>query len=264
MNLKCGLIGLTLTSVAAFSTANAADIFVPGPGGYKDAPVYSAGWAGWYAGVNGGYGWKSGSDTETVTAFNQTTLSNVPLFTLPGAEPAGGFGGGQIGWNFQRGHLVFGFETDIQGAGINDDKHGVASAGFPTIATTNIDWFGTFRSRTGYAWDGILVYATGGLAYGGVTNKLSGFVLPVRGVGPVPVTFTPHSDTETGFTVGAGIEYKVNPAWSVKAEYQFIDLGSVVLTSNIPGVGTRQIDNNFNTVRLGLNYHVLPAYEPLK
>jgi outer membrane immunogenic protein len=244
------VLGLTLTSAAALSTANAADIFVPGPGGLKDAPVFTAGWGGWYAGVNGGYGWQSQSDRETIT------IVGTPFVTLPAAEPAGGFGGGQIGWNFQRGHLVIGIEADIQGSEINDARRGVTTPfSVPSVATTNIDLFGTVRSRTGYAWGGTLVYATGGLAYGTVTNKLSI---------PGNVRFQDHRDTETGFTVGGGIEYKINPAWSVKAEYQFIDLGSVVLTSNIPGVGTREIDNNFHTVRAGLNYHIRPAYEPLK
>jgi outer membrane immunogenic protein len=229
----------------------------PRPGGLKDAPVYSPGWTGWYAGVNGGYGWKSGSDTDEVTAFNG--VSNVTILTVTGAEPAGGFGGGQIGYTIvQRGPLVIGLETDIQGAGINDTRHGVDSLTkfFPTTTTTNIDWFGTFRARVGYAWEDTLIYATGGLAYGGVENKLNVVAL-------APFNRASNNGTETGFSVGGGVEYKVNPAWSVKAEYQFIDLGSQILTFT-PGVGTREIDNNFHTVRAGVNYHLLPAYEPLK
>jgi hypothetical protein len=59
MSLRSNLVALALTSAVTLASANAADIYVPGParpGGYKDAP-YVAPWAGFYAGVNGGVGW---------------------------------------------------------------------------------------------------------------------------------------------------------------------------------------------------------------
>ncbi len=59
--------------------------------------------------------------------------------------------------------------------------------------------------------------------------------------------------TQTGYAVGGGVEYKFNPAWSVKAEYQYIDLGSEKLTDSL-GNATNPLDTNFQTARVGLNY----------
>src|SRR5215472_3907199 len=96
------ILGLTVAGAAAFS-ASAADL---GRGGYKDGPAYVAVdmWSGFYAGVNGGGG----------ESANSGELS-----------PSGGFGGGQIGYNWQGvfglGHnAVLGIEADIQGAGISE------------------------------------------------------------------------------------------------------------------------------------------------
>ena len=76
-------------------------------GGYKDGPAYvGVNWSGLYVGVNGGYGWSR----------------------TPTCHPAGAFGGGQIGYNFQRGNIVFGIETDIQGSGVSTAGGGYKSS----------------------------------------------------------------------------------------------------------------------------------------
>src|SRR5258706_13123413 len=111
MKFRDGIFGLTLISALALGafSANAADMYRAAPaGGYKDEPVYVANtWTGFYVGVNGGYGWTP-SDSTFGTDFS----------------PSGGFGGGQIGYNWQGAfglgsHLVLGVEADIQGAGIS-------------------------------------------------------------------------------------------------------------------------------------------------
>ena len=83
----------------------------------------------------------------------------------------GGFGGGQMGFNLQRDRLVYGLETDIQGAGINDlatavpDRYGFGSS----HSNAELDWFGTFRGRLGLIpYQNWLVYMTAGVAYGGI------------------------------------------------------------------------------------------------
>ena len=212
-----GLLGLSLTSILALP-ANAADIY---RGGLKDGPpppVYVAApiWSGFYIGVNGGYGW---------------TANDGPL------APEGGFGGGQIGYNWQGlfgySPWVIGIEADIQGAGISDSNR---------VGENSLNWFGTVRGRLGYAFGPALLYATGGFAYGEVESKFFD--------GP---SFT---ETQTGYVVGGGLEYKVNPAWSVKAEYQYINLDA----SDLNGAGP--LNGNFgfsdrseiNTFRVGLNY----------
>ncbi len=197
--------------IALTAAANAADMYrAPASASYQDTPYVGVDWSGLYVGVNGGYGW----DAKNVAAGVNS--------------PEGGFGGGQIGYNVQRGNIVFGLETDIEGSGISASTDG---------KTSSLDYFGTVRGRLGYAFGRALVYGTGGFAYGQVAN--TGF----------------SSETQGGWVAGAGVEYKFSPNWSGKAEYQYISLDD-----NDNTVGRTDV----NTVRIGVNYFVNNAYLPLK
>jgi outer membrane immunogenic protein len=225
MKLLSGILGLTLTSAVALASANAADMYrAPAGGGFKDGPyIPVASWTGFYIGVNGGYGWANEDNYAVVL-------------------PEGGFGGGQIGYNWQgvlNPSLVIGIEADIQGADISD------SIG---VEKQSLNYFGTVRGRLGYAFERTLVYATGGFAYGEVEYKNPVFSL---------------TDTQTGWVVGGGIEYKLTPAWSLKGEYQFLSLDA---KDSDPGSLTwgDSDRSEIHTVRVGLNYHVGHGYEPLK
>jgi outer membrane immunogenic protein len=240
-NYHVQLLAFTLTSVAALASANAADL----GGGYKDAP-YVARWAGFYAGVNGGAGWSADNDLFAVS----------PVFN--GLNPSGGFGGGQIGYNWQGAwfgpSIVLGIEADIQGSGI-EDQQTVQGVGFKS----SLDWFGTVRGRLGYTMGSSLLYATGGFAFGGVDNEITAGGQTAK-----------SSTTGTGYAIGGGWEYKFNPAWSVKAEWQYINLGrndptlAGVNICTAPGSPFKCQDDTFSIVRAGINYHIRPAYEPLK
>jgi outer membrane immunogenic protein len=232
-------------------SANAADVNrVPeAVGGYKDGPAYvAADWSGFYVGGNGGY------------AFDARSMHG-------GVEDNGGFGGGQIGYNWQgiwHPHLVLGVEADIQGSGI--DNKGIAiliPSGNLANHEISIDYFGTVRGRIGYAAGPLLVYGTGGFAYGGVNNR---FFVPATG------NLFATNNTQTGFAAGGGLEYKFSPAWSAKVEYQYIDLSHDNAVSTSVGfilgpasgrfITTR--DTELNTVRAGINYHFGSLYQPLK
>ncbi len=117
-------------------------------------------------------------------------------------------------------HLVLGVEADFQGADITDS---VTVGTNPNVTVkSSLDWFGTVRGRIGYAFDRTLVYGTGGFAYGDIKDELS-----------AAVTIRDHTyagsvsdqTTSTGYVVGGGVEHKFSPSWSVKAEYQYINLG---------------------------------------
>ena len=83
--------------VALTAAANAADMYRPAEGpADKDTPFVGVNWSGLYFGANGGYG----------EASNDSSIN-------------GGFGGGQIGYNIQRGNIVAGLRTDIQGSSIS-------------------------------------------------------------------------------------------------------------------------------------------------
>jgi outer membrane immunogenic protein len=248
--------------------ATAADVY--SSGGSKDAPIYVpvSSWTGFYFGVNGGYGW-SGDHNLTVEACEIYCYSTYQASKKISSE--GPFGGGQIGYNWQAGSLVFGIETDLQGAGISGNGSVNVLDGDYTLASgsakSELDWFGTVRGRIGYlVAPQALVYFTGGFAYGGVKDTLS---LTSPFFGPFGSFTASKEGTKTGYVLGGGLEYKINPSWSLKGEYQYIDLGTDKLSAtDYCGFATTSFkaDHTYNTVRLGLNYHlgVGPAYEPLK
>ena len=227
---------LLLSGVAAAAIlsapAMAADMPVKAP-----PPASMFNWTGFYVGANGGYGWSAHG--------NQL---NDPLFgTNTGMSPSGGFGGGQMGYNWQAvgSPWVFGLETDLEGSGI---KGSHTAGAVPTVFSSQADWFGTLRGRLGYAVDRTLIYATGGLAYGHINNR------SVGGIAGGPFI---EDHTTTGYVIGGGVEYAFNPAWSVKLEYQYLNFGK---NDPLGATGVRFStfgtvnDDAYHTVRIGLNY----------
>jgi outer membrane immunogenic protein len=171
-------------------------------------------WTGFYAGLNGGYGW---GDSKFTGAGANTS-------------PEGALLGGTIGYNYQWGSTVFGVETDLAWSNVK----GSTGCTFGSCETKN-DWLGTTRLRLGYAFDRFMPYVTGGAAYGDVKAR-------VPGVGS-------DSDTKVGWTVGGGAEYAFTPNWSVKAEYLYVDLGKI----DCAACGGH-VKFNENIVRGGINY----------
>jgi len=234
--------------------AFAADMAVKAP---PPAPAPVPTWTGFYVGVNGGYGWSASNDPVVVNFPSEAIVGRVSTFKL---EPEGGFGGGQIGYNVQRGNIVFGVEADIQGAAIRDKRSGPTTTSM-IIANEGVsgelddDWFGTVRGRLGYAFGPTLIYGTGGFAFGGIQYKIG--YTNIVSVGSLS-----NDETLTGWAAGGGVEYMVSPAWSIKAEFQHLDLGNIgvsgasatIACSVEPCPFNSSHNVTLNTVRLGINY----------
>ena len=256
----------------------------------KEAPVYvppppSFSWAGLYGGINIGYGFGDGSQEYGGIGYLSPALvgPNVDRRnSVPGGSALGGtsnlngvLGGGQVGYNWQFSPwLVFGVETDIQASDVHDTVNSSAAVpdAFGThlqsaTSTKSVDWYGTVRGRVGVApfMPNLLIYGTGGFAYGGVTHGVGfsdiGAGLPAFG----SIATAQYDSTSTGWTAGGGIEWSPTgfPAWSVKVEYLYVDLGN----TNISGVSvggnpvygaTYSSPTRFHTVRAGLNWHFNP------
>jgi outer membrane immunogenic protein len=225
-------------------------------------------------------------------------------------------GGGQIGYNIQFSpRWVLGFEADIQGSGergsnaFTDPFSTAVCTSSPTIGVcratgtlnaiaataydAKISWFGTVRGRLGFLIsDQVLLYGTGGLAYGhvelsGITNvngsemgpSLPGNLLPLT---PAATAFS-ESKTNVGYAVGGGIEGKCSywAGWTWKLEYLYVDLGSLDTVASFPGAfvpipgvpflaaspftGAITTHTRFtdNIVRVGLNYKFGYAAAPV-
>ena len=122
---------------------------------------------------------------------------------------------------------------------------------------------GTVRGRIGYAFDAILLYGTGGFAYGGASNSTS-FLNPAG----IQTYHGNSSSTRAGYAVGGGVEYAVSSqplvqlshggSVTLRLEYLRYELGrsSFVVSNNLgldPGY-TQSVRNSGNLVRAGLNY----------
>jgi outer membrane immunogenic protein len=266
-----------LASSAISSSASAADLApAPMPAVYAKAPMVSpaTNWSGFYAGANVGYGWGNG-DMSLADATNTLSAeSGFPKTSQSiGNRANGAIGGGQIGYIWQMGSFVTGLEADIQGAGIR------ATASSPVVSTFDLtfvpgsfargtseqklSWFGTVRGRVGVtATPNVLVFGTGGLAYGNVRS--SGNAIIGDGIGPTDDNPAQINQTEIGWAAGAGAEWMFARNWSAKVEYLHVDLGtsSAVGFEREGGVPAGTPDavgytwhHRFDIVRAGVNYH---------
>jgi outer membrane immunogenic protein len=146
---------------------------------------------------------------------------------------------------------------------------------FASTVDEDVKWFGTVRGRLGWLpWNNLLIYGTGGFAYGRVnhTGSLGGSFsrLPAPSFscsnGVTTTCFAGSSgNTATGWTAGGGVEYALWQQWSLKLEYLYVSLASnglmeTALSTLHPGLTTPASFNanfshtNFNVVRVGLNY----------
>jgi outer membrane immunogenic protein len=197
-----------------------------------------------------------------INSGNATLNAGVGVPVGLDIGPGGVIGGGQVGCNYQTGQIVLGIETDIQGNGIrgNSTIYFPSPNGGITDATTangqeQIRWFATARARVGFTpIKSLLLYGTGGLAYGGVSSSATLVLTPPTDGNYAGST----SETKVGWTAGIGGEYAFANNWSVKLEYLYLDLGTTNVRMVDPGRPGTFIDYAFphrdNIFRVGLNY----------
>jgi outer membrane immunogenic protein len=203
-------------------------------------------WTGAYIGVTAGYGW---GDSRYDDGMPPDRYVTVP-FDIDGAVV-----GGTLGYNLQlRPGIVAGVEADLSYADISG-SFGPGWLSIPgdafncaTICSSEVNWFGTLRGRFGFATENLMVYATGGLAFGGVRSSVH-----------LPNWKT--SDTNFGWTAGAGVEYVLRPGWTAKLEYLHVDLGwtdgNIFPFQGDPADIRRfRSEAVFDVVRVGLNYRL--------
>lgn len=233
------------------------------------APVFT--WTGFYVGANAGVAFlgsqKRNGSLAAADMLGTTSASALVMAPGRSGRNTSSFtGGGQIGYNYQWDAAVIGVETDLNYARLSrTGVAGVVSAAGTMNASlrSEVEWFGTLRARLGFMpMDQLLVYATGGLAYGSVKARIEGTsgLLGVARGGERSA-----SKTRVGWTLGAGVEYALTNNISMKGEYAYVDLGrqrhnasgltfidtaGQLVTANM---GMRS-DSRFHVVRAGLNY----------
>ncbi len=242
------ILGVFLLGKAAY----AADPYYYG--GYKDPapppPVsYAPSWQGFYVGGNVGGLWSQIAAADNVVFVVQPSMT---VQSNQSVNPSGVFGGAQLGYNVMTGNYLLGIESDIGwmdtgGKGTFTLPHPAHSI---TVSSSG-GWYGDITARGGVAYGDALFYAKGGFAFltGGVN------------VSDLADGIYQNSGMFTGWTVGAGMEYMINPRWSIKAEYLYFNLDN----NNCCFSSARQFDDKvtMQTVKLGFNFLMHSQLSPL-
>jgi outer membrane immunogenic protein len=219
-------------------------------------------WTGFYVGGHVGYGWGDIStdraDIRTPTGMGFSS-PGVLVFSLDrGLRPEGVSGGGQFGYNYQNGSVVFGFETDISWTSQSND-FSFRGAKFITsedyvyqeTLRAKLEYMGTVRGRLGYAFGQFLPYVTGGFAWGHTTTDFNSTLHQL--FGGTQTIASSQSNTLTGWALGGGFEYAFARQWSAKAEYLFVDLGRADF---LPGQTGGSFGLQDHIVRIGFNFRM--------
>jgi outer membrane immunogenic protein len=215
--------------------ALSADLRRPPPPAPVVAPAPLYNWSGFYIGLQGGFG---SAELERTLGATGVTFTN---------ELSGGLLGGTVGFNWQAGAWVFGFEADYAWANISRSVDNCFAIPLVTCSS-GLDSFGTARLRVGGAWGPALIYATGGLAFG---NHFVEVFDNFTGLG------VERSEFAVGWTVGGGVEWGFAPGWSLKAEALFFDLDIDRFNTGPLGLPALvDIDHQLTgvVVRGGINY----------
>jgi outer membrane immunogenic protein len=228
---------LATTGLSALALeAEAADLRRPMPTKAPVAAVSYATWTGCYVGANIGYG-RTRNEYAPVAGF---LAADAPDQTVDGIV-----GGGQVGCDYQFDPFVVGVQGMFGGTGMS-------GTGDPYIIGKNlhisVPWLATLTGRVGVPFqnNNLLLYVKGGAAW--ARTKFEFFQGPLIASGNI---------TRTGWTVGAGLEWKFAANWSAFAEYGHLGFGSRNETFTF--VGSTQtfpmsVKQNIDLVLVGINY----------
>ncbi len=232
--------------LATSMTANAADVYARpySPPPYVPpayvAPVFT--WTGFYLGGNLGGAWAHRDVTDSLFGVNFNNGNNDGVF----------IGGGQVGFNWQVNYFVLGFEAEFDGLANNNNTGTVL---IPTVGaiqvTANNRWITTVAARFGVTNGYWLFYGKAGGGWVGtddftVTNVTTGASATVS-----------NNNSNSGWLVGAGIEWAFLPNWSAKLEYDFLGLDSrsfTVPAGFFAGDTFTQSNRNIQMLKVGVNY----------
>lgn len=195
-----------------------------------EAPPAGFVWTGGYVGAQAGYAW------------GRSHLNVVGSGNFADPDPDGFLGGVYAGYNHQfANNVVLGVEADVAVADINGSSPGFFSTGavFPGVEVSgDAKWTGAVRARAGYAVDRFLPYLAGGVAF-------TKYKSTVNDNGNI----ASESQSLTGWTVGAGVEYAFSDQLIGRVEYRYTDFGDKDFFD-----GQEKIDLKTHDLRIGIAY----------
>lgn len=272
--MKKFVVAAAVSALGFVGVASAADMPTKVPVMAAPTPVFS--WTGFYLGVQGGAA-RSNSAIDEQASFGNNSFSAANYSIKDRSGEVGIYGG----YNYQLNRVfLLGGEADFNWTRLSGiappfeltSSAPCGSAGASTQicvgpVTSNLRWYGTVRGTVGLiADDRLLLYATGGLAYGEVEHSVAG-TLRVATVNLPPFSVD-DSAVRYGWTVGLGTAAKVTDRISLRVQWNYVDLGrhTVFAASGsvLPGgsppaapfsVSVTENRIAFNTIRAGLAFH---------
>ena len=250
------------------SAALAAEPLPPPP-----PPIFT--WTGPYVGGQIGYAW--GPSAFDLIGFNP--LNNALFVIANSNSPSGVIGGAHVGYLYQINQFVVGIEGSVDGTSLSANAQFFLPnfVGTTDVLTAHVssDVQGSIRGKLGIAFDRVLIYGTGGVAFGGFSGNLF-----LNGQTPATIPFFIanrfFSNTRTGWTAGGGLQYAVTENWWIFAEYRYSNFGSfnnTLANAFAPGgqrLGNAFVNNNNprfreNQVQVGFSYrfNLLPPPPPV-
>jgi outer membrane immunogenic protein len=152
--------------------------------------------------------------------------------------------GGYAGYNMELGAIVLGVEADISAAFNEDSGTGPK---YDEIYTNELDWIGSVRGRIGVPIDRMLIYATGGWAFAGVTNESTSDDYPNE-------DFEDTDDTVTGYVLGGGVEYALSDNVLLRVEGLSYDFEDSTYAQDQDPDDEMTIDNSVIVGKFGISF----------
>jgi outer membrane immunogenic protein len=234
--MKKFLLG-TLGFIAMAGPAVAADLPART---YQALPPVIADWTGFYIGGNGG--WGSSRNCLNFVSGAGAAIADGCI------SKSGGLIGGQLGYRWQMGQGVFGFEAQGDWANFNSSHVSILNPAFTT--GTKVNGLGLFTGQFGYAGIATLLYMKVGAA---VTSN-SVFINSTFG----GVSLASASSTHWGPSLGVGFDYGFSPNWTAGIEYNHLFMGdsnnSFSAVNPIVAGALIRITQDVDMVTLRVNY----------
>jgi outer membrane immunogenic protein len=259
------VIGLGSILAATVATSALAADLRPSRAPVLKAPAMVASatdWSGFYIGASAGAAW-----TDNTIIDHDGFAAEGQLGHQTHYDRTGGIFGGQAGYNWQSGRVVFGLEGDLSYVSANGSNNRLDPEGLDETVRGKYAWLGTIRGRLGITVDRALIYATGGVAFARLKDSVTDFDDndPPPGVHFDADDSFSATRTRVGWVVGGGVEYAFAPSWTLRVEGLYMDLGHrdyiVDTTTPTPGDPPRDpinarytVENTMAVARVGLNY----------
>jgi outer membrane immunogenic protein len=222
------------------------------PTGFTTASPMAYNWTGFHVGGYGGWAFGDIDATELVSPGGVFYNANNTY----GFSDNGFVAGAQVGVDWQWKWFVLGLGADAGFLDLDNSVVDPTSPGDDTITSFSSDFHSTITARGGVAFDRLLVFAKGGVAFLNAEAETVD-ACTVAPCGPATVSAS-DDDVLFGVTAGGGLEYALTDHWSAGAEYRWVHIFDELNPAGIaaPGGAVSQIVtvNDTHTVRGSLNF----------